>query len=313
MRAGAAPPAGAAASSVAVVQPRDGSSPPLLVLFRGIVREDVPELDAMQRRLFPVRYSEAFYSRLFEPGHYTVLATAQTGEIIGIASARTVADDGAPPPGRSDCAPALDGGREGYVMTLGVDAPYRRHGVGAELLRRILAALRAASCVTAALHVKVENAAACAFYERLGFRPDPVLGYCADHYLIDGAYYDAYRLVCPLQSSWMGWLASKLGLATDPLAPSTPAAAAVPRPLDARGGGAPPGAGLSVVAPSAMPIAHARSAHSPTQTHHGHGGALPPRCAHVVGHPISPPAHPRHAGAARADGGALHRPSPAGR
>lgn len=177
----------------------------VLVHFRGIHREDVGPLDELQRHLFPVRYSETFYDRLFTEGHFTILAVDTAGRIVGVASARTSAED--------TTASAVDGVTEGYVMTLGVDSSMRRLGLGSELLRRILLVLRAEGCSQAALHVKCLNRAACAFYQRRGFMLDPVLGHCRDHYIIDGVNYDAFRLVFPLRPSWVGWLAEKLGLA----------------------------------------------------------------------------------------------------
>lgn len=177
----------------------------LNVVYRDIFPEDVPAVDELQRQLFPVRYSEGFYQRLFTDGHYTVLAATPDGAIIGIASARTVSDEAVG--SRSDHV------REGYIMTLGVQESFRRLGIGAELLRRILVILRSLACTVAALHVKSLNVAACRFYECHGFRPDPVNGWYPGHYLIDGVQYDAYRLICPLSSSWVTWLATKLGLA----------------------------------------------------------------------------------------------------
>lgn len=181
-----------------------GQQQKFAIFYRDIHPEDVPRVDELQRQLFPVRYSEGFYQRLFTDGHYTVLAVTADGAIVGIASARTVMDE---PVGLRP-----ESTREGYIMTLGVHESYRRYGIGNELLRRILAMLRSLSCSVAALHVKSLNVAAYRFYEHNGFRPDPEGGWFPGHYLIDGVQYDAYRLVCPLSASWVSWLATKLGL-----------------------------------------------------------------------------------------------------
>jgi ribosomal protein S18 acetylase RimI-like enzyme len=177
------------------------------IVYRDITVADIPSVDELQCQLFPVRYSESFYQRLFTPGHYTVLACSQSGRIIGIASARTVADE--------IVGTGSGETREGYIMTLGTHEAFRRLGVGSELLRRIMATLRSISCTVAALHVKSLNVAACRFYERHSFRPDPNGGWYPGHYLIGGVQYDAYRLICPLSTSWVSWLATKLGLGAE--------------------------------------------------------------------------------------------------
>jgi ribosomal protein S18 acetylase RimI-like enzyme len=148
-----------------------------------------------------VRYSEAFYQRLFTPGHFTVLAVIASGEVVGIASARTVADE---------AVGSREERREGYIMTLGVRADFRKLGIGGELLRRIMGVLRT-HCTVAALHVKSLNADALRFYERNGFRADPAGDWYPGHYLIEGVQFDAYKLICPLSSGWIHWLSQRLG------------------------------------------------------------------------------------------------------
>ncbi|KAJ1625689.1 acyl-CoA N-acyltransferase [Pavlovales sp. CCMP2436] len=223
--------------------------PEALVRYRDIYPQDVLRVDDLQRQLFPVRYSESFYQRLFTPGHYTVLAVTAAGEVVGIASARTVLDE------------VVDERREGYIMTLGVRADFRNLGVGGELLRRIMGVLRV-HCTVAALHVKSLNADALRFYERNGFREDPAGGWYPGHYLIEGVQYDAYKLMSPLSSGWINWLAQRLGLQHDPLAPAS-ATGRVHRPTSrALGSG----------------YGGQQQAHW-QQAQHGLGGPLPPRPA----------------------------------
>jgi ribosomal protein S18 acetylase RimI-like enzyme len=179
------------------------------LVYRDIFPVDVRAVDELQQQLFPVRYSEGFYERLFTPGHYTVLATTPAGHIIGIASGRTVVDE--------MVGSQSEEGKEGYIMTLGVHESYRRLGLASELLRRIMAILRSVGCTIAALHVKSLNVVACRFYERNHFYPDPAGGWYPGHYYIDGVQYDAYRLIAPLTTGLVGWLANKLGITTDPL------------------------------------------------------------------------------------------------
>lgn len=59
----------------------------------------------------------------------------------------------------------------GYVVTLDVDPAFRRSGVACAMLRRSEAEAHAEGCSAMLLHVFVGNAAAIAFYHRLGYRP----------------------------------------------------------------------------------------------------------------------------------------------
>lgn len=179
------------------------------VVFRDLEAADLPALRALQRSLFPVQYTDAFYARLFQPGFYTLVGVAapaagggsgtpphpllgeqQSGEewlgargeaVVAVASARITAD-----------------WRVAYVMTLGVREDYRRRGLGSRALQLCIKLLRDRTrCLIAQLHVKSLNAAAVAFYERQGWVADEAEGrggLCAEHYLIDGVAYDALAL-----------------------------------------------------------------------------------------------------------------------
>jgi ribosomal-protein-alanine N-acetyltransferase len=62
------------------------------------------------------------------------------------------------------------GRTEGHVITLDVAAAARRQGLGRRLLAELEARFRAAGVTRARLETAVDNAAAIAFYERLGYR-----------------------------------------------------------------------------------------------------------------------------------------------
>ncbi len=64
----------------------------------------------------------------------------------------------------------LAGRRVAHVVTLDVHPEQRRRGLGRELLQELLARFARAGAREARLEVSVENAAAVAFYEALGFR-----------------------------------------------------------------------------------------------------------------------------------------------
>ncbi len=59
---------------------------------------------------------------------------------------------------------------EGEILNLGVAPARRRQGIGAELVRAMMDALRARGARAVYLEVRDSNTAARALYERLGFR-----------------------------------------------------------------------------------------------------------------------------------------------
>lgn len=167
----------------------------LALTFRDLRDEDLPEVMELHRALFPVQYNETFYRKLFMPGYYCQVGVITSGEIVTVASARTVID-------------AVGGGSatdspEAYIMTLGVRDTYRRSGLGSLAMEQILRLLRAQTrCEYAALHVKTANEAAVRFYDRMGFTVHPDEGLLREHYLINGQRWDAYRYTRSLRTPW---------------------------------------------------------------------------------------------------------------
>lgn len=66
-------------------------------------------------------------------------------------------------------------GRRGWINYLAVVPEYQLCGLGRSLMTAAEEMLRAAGCPKINLQVRLDNAAAIAFYERLGFTLDPVL------------------------------------------------------------------------------------------------------------------------------------------
>jgi len=64
----------------------------------------------------------------------------------------------------------------GYIVTLDVSAGYRRQGLATELMEAAERLALADGCKSLALHVYTENAAAIAFYQRLGFAYSHTVG-----------------------------------------------------------------------------------------------------------------------------------------
>lgn len=66
-------------------------------------------------------------------------------------------------------------GGDGYVDFLGVDPAFRRHGIGRELVKAGVAALREIGCSDIGLTVREANAGARALYAGLGFEEERIL------------------------------------------------------------------------------------------------------------------------------------------
>lgn len=173
-----------------------GASDGVAVAWRELRADDLPSLRLLDDHLFPVKYTDSFYRRLLSDGYFVVVAVAPSGEVVAVASARTVRyEDGGPNPTN-----------DAYIMTLGVRDTFRRHRLGTKALQLLIQLLRERTdCVAAELHVKAENAGAMSFYKRFGFEIDPEHGFSRDHYYIEGhnyhAFYMRYSFV-PRRNRW---------------------------------------------------------------------------------------------------------------
>ncbi|MEO1233527.1 MAG: GNAT family N-acetyltransferase [Myxococcota bacterium] len=80
------------------------------------------------------------------------------------------------------------GSDDGELILFGVDPRFRRRGVGTAVLEFLAAEATHAGLESLWLHVRVRNAAAVNFYERLGFR---IRDHLDGHY---GGHEDAFRM-----------------------------------------------------------------------------------------------------------------------
>ena len=66
-------------------------------------------------------------------------------------------------------------GHRGWLYTVAVSPECRRRGVGTDLVRHAVDALRAVGCIKVNLQIRATNAAVRGFYESLGFEAEALL------------------------------------------------------------------------------------------------------------------------------------------
>jgi N-alpha-acetyltransferase 50 len=128
-----------------------------LISFGELTQKNVEQLRKLNLAVFPVKYSDKFYTDLSSnPVQlYTHLAYF-TDIMVGAICCRVESQDGA--------------AFKVYIMTIGVLAPYRRLGIGKQLLQKVLEACSLQpDCVEIYLHVQVGNDSAVDFYKGFGF------------------------------------------------------------------------------------------------------------------------------------------------
>ncbi|CDI98311.1 n alpha acetyltransferase 50 NatE catalytic [Echinococcus multilocularis] len=119
---------------------------------------NVNQLKIINRTVFPVHYTDKFYTDLLKQPQLCRLAYFND-IVVGAVCYRYEKVDG------------LDNLKKCYIMTLGCLAPYRRYGVGSLLLRHVLRKCAKNKQVQSIyLHVHIENDAAVKFYEKFGFQ-----------------------------------------------------------------------------------------------------------------------------------------------
>ncbi|KAJ1910690.1 N-acetyltransferase 5 [Tieghemiomyces parasiticus] len=131
-----------------------------------VTSDNLDKVRRINTVLFPVRYSDRFYTNLLTVGEFAQLAVVD-GRCVGVVGCQ---------PEASVADQAL--ADQVYIMTLGVLAPYRRLGIGRYLLRHVLAHAEALNRVASDpgrrlrrvyLHVQVSNDEALHFYQAHGF------------------------------------------------------------------------------------------------------------------------------------------------
>ena len=120
--------------------------------FRLMTAGDLPDVHALEVRSFPVPWTpEMLCEELVGPGRTYVVADGPSG-IIGYGGFMLIEDDA-------------------HIMTVAVDEPNRRAGVGSRLLLRLIDLALSAGAEHLTLELRVSNVAARRLYERFGFAP----------------------------------------------------------------------------------------------------------------------------------------------
>ncbi len=118
---------------------------------------NVKQLRIINRTVFPVMYTDRFYTDLLKHPQFCRLAYFND-IVVGAVCYRIEGVAG------SDTA------KKCYMMTLGCLAPYRRYGIGTMLLRHVLhKCMKNKQIQSIYLHVHIENEEAVKFYQKFGF------------------------------------------------------------------------------------------------------------------------------------------------
>ncbi|KAI0766474.1 N-acetyltransferase NAT13 [Irpex lacteus] len=135
------------------------SRPPPRVSFASLTPNNLGTVRKLNSVLFPIRYSDKFYHDILE---------AEVEEFCKLIYYNDI------PVGTFCCRLETNGDQAKlYVMTMGVLAPYRSRGLGAQSLEHIIQAATAHAkpqVKSIYLHVQTSNDAAKKFYERHGFK-----------------------------------------------------------------------------------------------------------------------------------------------
>jgi len=130
-------------------------TPTLAVKFGEVTNKNFEQLRILNYVNLPVVYSENFYEHLISMRRYSKLAYIKDVLVGAISCKEEIRDDGT-----HTC----------YIMTITVLKPYRRYGIGSQLLEKAIEecmAVRDVKIMT--LNVQINNEQAIEFYKKAGF------------------------------------------------------------------------------------------------------------------------------------------------
>ncbi len=117
--------------------------------IRPMVASDIPAVAALERACFSQPWSErVLEGEMKNPN--SIFFVAEETELVGYIGMQHILD-------------------EGYLANVAVDSAYRRSGVGAALLQRLLAFAQQEKLAFITLEVRQSNQPAIRFYQKYGF------------------------------------------------------------------------------------------------------------------------------------------------
>ena len=123
-----------------------------MIQLRGYEARDLDAMFRLDEACFeePFRFTRTAMQRFAESRKARVVIAESDGALAGFAILHVE-------------------GRVGYVVTLDVDADFRRQGLARQLMQAMEQQAAEAGCAVVGLHVFVGNEAAIQFYERVGY------------------------------------------------------------------------------------------------------------------------------------------------
>lgn len=119
--------------------------------IRCVDTSDASDVYAVERSCFHDPYPPAFLDSLINTERDRFLVAVEDGKVVGYAVATV-------------------GGTEGHIVSVAVDPPSRRRGIGTALVSSMTRRLVEGGVEEIHLEVRKGNRAAISFYERMGFR-----------------------------------------------------------------------------------------------------------------------------------------------
>ncbi len=132
---------------------RDRTGTPGAVVIAPLARRQIPELLAIEARIFPRPWTaNLYYSELAQPASRVYLAATVDGAIVGYIGCMLVVD-------------------EGHITTVGVAPEWHRRGIGTRLMHAITSAAIDRGARSLTLEVRMSNVGAQELYRAFGFAP----------------------------------------------------------------------------------------------------------------------------------------------
>merc|ERR1712062_246516 len=126
-----------------------------------VTPHNIKLLKKVNQVVFPIVYHDKFYKDVLESGEYAKLAY-YNDVVVGAVCCRvdvTNTED-----------PNQAAKKKLYIMTLGCLAPYRRLGIGTQMLKHVMDIVeKDGKFDSVVLHVQINNEGALRFYKRFGF------------------------------------------------------------------------------------------------------------------------------------------------